>query len=57
MLATFDQFERERISAVMQSMKREGTLVTKAPYGFKIEGGELVENEDDRLNNKSGRDM
>jgi DNA invertase Pin-like site-specific DNA recombinase len=51
MLATFDQFEREidgeRISAVMQSMKREGTLVTKAPYGFKIEGGKLVENEEE----------
>ena len=51
MLATVDQFEREvdgeRISAVMQSMKREGTLVTKAPYGFKIEGGKLVENEEE----------
>lgn len=51
MLATFDQFEREvdaeRTSAIMQSMKREGTLVTKAPYGFKIEGGKLVENPDE----------
>lgn len=51
MLATVDQFEREvdgeRISAVMQSMKREGKLITKAPYGFKIEGGKLVENEEE----------
>lgn len=51
MLATVDQFEREvdgeRISAVMQSMKREGTLVTKPPYGFKIEGGKLIENPDE----------
>ncbi len=51
MSATFDQFEREvdaeRTSAIMQSMKREGTLVTKALYGFKIQGGKLVENEDE----------
>ncbi|MGZ7109281.1 MAG: recombinase family protein [Methanobacterium sp.] len=51
MLATFDQFEREidseRTSATLQSMKREGKLITKAPYGFKIEGGKLVENEEE----------
>lgn len=50
-LATVDQFEREidseRIRATMQSMKRQGTLVTKAPYGFKIEEGKLVENEEE----------
>jgi hypothetical protein len=50
-LATFDQFEREvdaeRTSEIMQSMKREWTLVTKAPYGFKIECGKLVENPDE----------
>jgi DNA invertase Pin-like site-specific DNA recombinase len=51
MLMVIYQFEREidseRISATLQSMKRENKLLTKAPYGFKIVNKALVENPDE----------
>lgn len=48
MLSAVNQFEREiaseRTSATLQSMKREGTLITKPSIGFKVENGKLIEN-------------
>jgi len=49
-LGTVAQWEREmiseRTSTAMQYLKTQGAWMGRIPYGFKIEDGKLVEDED-----------